>query len=142
MLTVDASIWVAAEDEAEPLYQDCREFFMRALSGGLVFHQPFLCVIEVSTAIARKTRNAGLGMRAGQKVLTTFGLVLHTLCRDTCRDAARLGTQLFLKGADAVYVATAERTGSTLVTLDEELKKRAAAVLLAYTPAEWLTKYP
>ncbi|MGH8551466.1 MAG: type II toxin-antitoxin system VapC family toxin [Methylococcales bacterium] len=142
MLTVDASIWVAAEDESEPFHTDCREFLLRAMKAGAIFHQPFLSVIEVSAAIARKTRDAGLGMRSGQKMLATFGLVLHPLGRNASRDAARLATQLFLRGADAVYVATAEHTDSILVTLDVELKNRAAAVLPIHTPAEWLTLNP
>ncbi len=139
MLTVDASIWVAAEDEAEPFHTDCREFLLRAMKAGATLHQPFLSGIKVSAAIARKTRDADLGMRAGQKMLMTFGLVLHPLGRNASRNAARFATQLFLRGADGVYVATAQHTESTLVSLDAELKNRAAVVLPIHTPADWLT---
>jgi predicted nucleic acid-binding protein len=71
-------------------------------------------------------------------VLTTFGLVLYPLGQNASRHTARFATQLFLRGADAVYVTTAEYTGSTLVTPDAELRNRAAALLPVYTPAEWL----
>lgn len=138
MLTVDASVWVAAEDEAEPSHRDCRELLLRAMTAGASFHQPYLSVIEVGATIARKTRDPGLGMRAAQQVLTTFGLVLHPLGRHAARDAAALAARLFLRGADAVYVATASSAGTALVTLDAELRRRAAEVLPAYTPSEWL----
>jgi predicted nucleic acid-binding protein len=48
MVTVDASIWVAAEAGGEPYHADCRAFLVATLGGGLPFHQPLLSIVEMS----------------------------------------------------------------------------------------------
>jgi predicted nucleic acid-binding protein len=48
--------------------------------------------------------------------------------------AARHAADLFLRGADAVYVALAERLGVPLITWDNEQLARAAAVIDARVP--------
>ena len=43
-----------------------------------------------------------------------------------------------LRGADAVYVATARHAGASLLTLDAEVRDRASGVVVVRTPDEWL----
>jgi predicted nucleic acid-binding protein len=43
-----------------------------------------------------------------------------------------------LRGADAVYVATARRYGSTLVTVDDEQRLRTEGVIPTMLPGEFL----
>ena len=76
-------------------------------------------------------------MTAGRRVIELPGLVLHDLGIDEMAVAARLASDLRLRAADAVYVAVA-RTGGALITLDAELRDRAASVVAAHSPAEWL----
>ena len=52
--------------------------------------------------------------------------------------ALRRGPSKFLRGADALYAATAELTGSTLVAWDNELIQRAGAI----SPTDWLHANP
>jgi predicted nucleic acid-binding protein len=52
--------------------------------------------------------------------------------------AIRVGTDAFLRGADALYAATALITGSTLVSWDNELIQRAGA----HSPTDWLDVNP
>ena len=42
------------------------------------------------------------------------------------------------RGADAIYLATAAATGSTLITFDTELRAKAPPGLSVMTPAEWV----
>ena len=53
-------------------------------------------------------------------------------------EALRLGTWQFLRGADALYSATAHLTGSQLISWDNELVRRAGAL----TPTDWLNVNP
>jgi len=140
MVTVDASIWVAAEARGEPYHADCRAFLVATLGGRLPFHQPLLSIVEVCAAVARKTRNARLGIAAGQILLSVPSLVLHDLDVRGAREAAELASETFLRAADAVYVATTRRAGTALVTLDRELYQRATTVVATLTPAEWLAR--
>ena len=52
------------------------------------------------------------------------------------RAAATLGAERFLRGADAVYAATAEATDGRLVSWDREQVERAGAI----TPQAWLDR--
>ena len=56
--------------------------------------------------------------------------------------AAAIAAQQFLRGADAVYAALARQLGTALVTWDNELLERAAAVVPTLTPADWLRQNP
>jgi predicted nucleic acid-binding protein len=48
--------------------------------------------------------------------------------------AMQIGTSAFLRGADALYAATAQLTGSQLISQDQELIRRAGAI----SPTDWL----
>jgi predicted nucleic acid-binding protein len=56
--------------------------------------------------------------------------------------AADLAGRLFLRGADAVYAAVAKRSASSLISLDEELCRRAENEVPCFTPARWLRENP
>ena len=53
----------------------------------------------------------------------------------TARHAAALGAQHKLRGADAVYLATASSFAAELVTLDREQLDRGAKIVQTLTPA-------
>ncbi len=61
---------------------------------------------------------------------------LIPLDRPLTRRAAQMAAQHRLRGADAVYVATAEAQDATLITWDAEMLDRAVVATL--TPSEWL----
>ena len=48
--------------------------------------------------------------------------------------AAQVAVDLHLRGADAVYVATAQRLSVPLVTWDREQLDRSSVVIEAYEP--------
>lgn len=56
--------------------------------------------------------------------------------------AAEIAGDYALRGADAIYVAVAQRHGTTLVSLDREQRERAAPVVATATPAEALASLP
>ena len=60
---------------------------------------------------------------------------------DDAMGAAALAGRLGLRGADAVYLAHAITVGTALVTLDDELLVRGAAVADVWTPAAWLARH-
>jgi predicted nucleic acid-binding protein len=54
------------------------------------------------------------------------------------RQSAALGAQHRLRGADAVYLASAALFAAELVTLDREQLERGAAIVQTLTPADFL----
>jgi predicted nucleic acid-binding protein len=140
MITIDASVIVAAGAPDDPASIDAQEFLGSAFVAGMVLHQPTLTVVEVSAAVARRTRDPELARDAGLHVLSMPGLVLHDLDVESAGAAAAMAGQSKLRAADAIYAATAARHGSVLVTLDDELLARSAPMIRAMTPRDWLDR--
>ena len=138
--TIDASVLVAAGTTDDPAGAEAAAFLAAALAAGLPAHQPTLTLVEVAAAIARRTGDADLAMEASRALLGIPGLVLHALDLDLSAEAAALAGRLQLRGADAIYAATALRHEATLVTLDDELRTRSRPVVDAVSPAEWLKR--
>jgi gamma-glutamylcyclotransferase (GGCT)/AIG2-like uncharacterized protein YtfP/predicted nucleic acid-binding protein len=138
VLTIDASVFVAADAADEEARGSARALMARALASGADIHQPTITIVEVTSAIARRTGDPGHARTVGVEVLHLPRVVVHDLDTDVAAVAAGLASELRLRGADAVYAATALRAGTTLITLDAELAMRASAVVPTYTPADWL----
>lgn len=138
-VTLDASVWLAAMSAGEREHARCAALVESLVARGATLHQPGLFVIEVCAAVARRTRDRALALAAGEATLTTPGLTLHALDHDLAAGAAEVAATCALRGADAVYVATARHAGATLLTLDAEVRERAAGVATVLAPAEWTT---
>ena len=137
MVVIDASVWVAADSGDESARDPCSAFLARVLERGTTVHQPTLTLVEVTAAVARRTRDESLAREAGLTVLAMPGLVLHDLDAGGAVDAAAVAASTFMRGADAVYLACALATRSTLVTLDQEQLDRAPAGVTVTSPAAW-----
>lgn len=138
MVTIDASVWVAADADDEAAWEESRAFIERVLGAGTPVHQPTLTLVEVSAAVARRTGSAARAREAGSRLLRLPGLVVHGLDLELAGLSAAFAARARLRGADAVYAATASAHGTRLVTLDQELLDRARSVVATATPGEWL----
>jgi len=136
-VTLDASVWLAALSPAERDHAECASLVSSLIERGVVLHQPGLFVIEVCATVARRTRNSALAIAAGRATLEVPGLVVHALDHESAAEAAEIAAACAVRGADAVYVATARRMDATLVTLDRELRERAELMAAVCTPGEW-----
>ncbi|NQW99681.1 hypothetical protein HQ447_03410 [bacterium] len=78
------------------------------------------------------------GVRLTGLAFKTAGAKEHPVNAALLAKALSLGTTKFLRGADALYSATAEIVGGDLVSLDKEHLERAGAL----TPGDWLIANP
>ena len=136
-LVVDANVWLSASGSCEPAHATSVVFLRTALLRRCVFLMPALILPEVAGTAARRTRDAqdGRDLVAQLRQLpqvTFFDLDLRRAC-----EAARLASQLFLRGADAQYAALALERSAPLVTLDRELCTRTAGTIDCLTPEAW-----
>jgi predicted nucleic acid-binding protein len=137
-VAVDASVWIAAQDPADPVCTRSRLFFSHAVVAGIAVQVPEFARVEVACALARKLRNPLQGERLANLVFKTAGAKEHPVNPVLLAKALALGTTRFLRGADALYSATAEIVGCTLVSWDKEHLQRAGAL----TPDDWLLANP
>jgi predicted nucleic acid-binding protein len=138
MITVDANVWIAAFDPADVFHADSVALFTRIASRNITIHAPDFVEVEVACAVSRRRRDANAGVIAGKKLTSHPLLVLAPASPTLQGEALRIGTQCFLRGADALYAATASLTATSLVSWDDELVKRAGG----FTPADWLAVTP
>jgi predicted nucleic acid-binding protein len=136
--TVDASVWIAAQDPSDLHCQDSRAFLSKALELQTAIHVPAYAVVEVACALARRLRDGAKGRLLAQSIFSAAS------ARETAVDARMIskalnaGTDKFLRGADALYAATASMTGSQLISWDKEHLQRASGM----TPVDWVASRP
>lgn len=140
MITIDASVLVAAGSPDDTANVESVQFLRAALGAGLAVHQPTLTLVETAASIARRTNDPTLAREAGLRLLQMPGLVMQPLDIEAAAEAAAIAGRAMLRGADAIYAATALRHGTTLVTLDQELLARTGGIVDTVTPAGWLER--
>lgn len=104
----------------------------------LRLHGPTIVVLESACALARRAQSVATGQAALERLRAHPALVLHPVDTRLLAAAQDLGLRQLLRGADALYAATAAVLNAPLVSWDDELVGRAGAV----TPEQWLAGHP
>lgn len=135
MIVVDASVWVSAIAPQDVHHATSQQWLDQYIAlGGLMVCSDLL-LVEVAGAISRRTGQPAFARRAVQDIEDLTSIRLATMDRPLRERAAELAADLGLRGADAVYVATAETLRIPLLTWDSDQHARGGRVVTAYTPA-------
>ena len=140
-VTLDASVWLASLHPHEPSHASSRALLVKLLEQRVPLHQPGLFVVELCATVTRRTGDRALAVEAGRAALRWPGLVMHELDHALAASAADVAASFRLRGADAVYVATARHVGAVLITLDGEVRERGGRAVDAATPSGWLSMH-
>jgi predicted nucleic acid-binding protein len=139
---VDTNVFIAALRPDEKSHLPCRDFLQRCLQTTTSMICPVIVLAEISGCIARAVRNP----HEAEVVLLKFrknpSLRLIPIDATIAESAARFAARLFLKGADAIYLATAKSSDAPLITLDDEILSRGQKVATVQTPDIWLANHP
>ncbi len=141
-MVLDASVWVAALIKKEQHHAESALFLSRLVQDRRTASVPILVLAEVAGAIARQSRDTARAETGLQFMRAQGWLSIHPVTESQGETAAVIAARQFLRGADAVYAALARQLGTPLVTWDKELLDRAAAVVPAFTPTDWLRQNP
>jgi predicted nucleic acid-binding protein len=133
--TVDASVFLNAFNTHEPGQAVSRQFFDQLRVQAIPILAPTLLLPEVAAAVSRGRQNAQMAQQLATTLKQLPHLILIALDQRLADQAADIAAHYRLRGADAVYVAVAQRFGSGLVTLDLEQLGRVASLLTTQTPA-------
>lgn len=137
-LTIDASVFVRAASVAEDGFEESERFIRSIGSLNRPIVQPTLTRPEVAGAVRRVSRNESLAAATAESLDTLPGVIFVALDSTLAAEAADIAIRAGLRGADAVYAATARRFDAILVTLDDEQRRRLPADITACSPAEAL----
>ncbi len=140
MLTIDASVLVAAVLGDEVAHVDAARVLDVISGSGTTLHEPVIAIIEVVSAVVRRTGDRALAQRTARYLLRNPAVVVHPLDLPAASRAAGLAAEQRLRAADAMYAAVAHQYDCQLVTLDAELIHRARPGIDAQTPADWLAR--
>lgn len=135
MLSIDANVWVAAFDPADRFHGTSADFLRATAAKGVALHGPEFVVLEVACALSRRAGNATVGDWARSHLHAHPALLLHPIDARCLSTAHEIGSRHLLRGADALYAATAHLHEAPLISWDDELVQRFGAE----TPTTWLT---
>ena len=133
-VTVDASVWVAAAELSDPFCSQSRAFLARVAGRQAQISVPAFARVEIACALARRRQDVTLARQLTDSMLAPGQVVQVPVDPGLIERAVLLGTRAFLRGADALYPATAQLVGDALISWDDELIQRAGAL----TPSAWL----
>lgn len=131
---MDAGVWLASFSPRDKHHFTSVAFLRAALAAGHTFVAPESVVVDVVTALARKTGEATAGFVAMQRLVANPALELDPLISPRAARAAVLGATLGLRSNDAYYAATADALEAPIVSWEPELGVQAGAI----TPAQFL----
>jgi predicted nucleic acid-binding protein len=134
VLVLDANLWIAAFDPSDVFHDDSVALFAEAARRDLPLSGPSFVVLESICALARRVDDPSFAQAAAAKMVEHPALHLEPLSEELLADAQRLGVERRLRGADALYAATAARLSCPLLSWDDELIVRGGA----QSPADWL----
>ena len=135
-MVVDASVVVSRLVPHDLHHDASRRWLTRHVAAGGLVIAPALLLPEVAAAVARRTGDPRLARRAVDAVLRLPALRLVQVDDVLARSAAGIAGRLRVRGADAVYIATATGLRLPLVTWDKEQRARAARLVKVLVPEE------
>lgn len=142
MVCIDASVFISFGRPSESEHEASVQFLGRVdeIEGGIV--DPLLVQIECAGALARRTDNVEKALHFASGLQRLPGMRLLEMDRALAWHASQIAARYRIRGADSVYVATAEIRDATLVTWDQEMLDRGATVVDTQTPEEWIRTPP
>lgn len=134
MTVTDASVWVSYLLPQDINHNSSRNWINHYLASNKNLVAPNLLLAEVAGAVRRRSGQVALAQQVVDRLNRLRGLQLVPLTQPLSVNAAKLATDLQLRGADAVYVAVAAYLNLPLLSWDQEHINRAGQAIQVYTP--------
>ena len=140
LLTLDASVFVAACHQREPGHAASRALLAGLRGTDTPLAEPAILPVEVAGALRRAGDDPELAREFASAILALPHLTLVPVDERLARRAIVVATDHRLRGADALYTTVAAHYGARLVTLDIEQLDRAPDTVVP-VPPWWPSSY-
>ncbi|MBI3395100.1 MAG: type II toxin-antitoxin system VapC family toxin [Spirochaetia bacterium] len=137
-IVIDASVFVASSLRDEPHHGEAHAMLLSFSDVMPHIHLPSLALLEVASAVARRTGRAAQAKRLAEALADIPGVTLYELSFEHARQGLELLEQGPLRAADIVYVILALQVRAELITLDKEMHKHARSLVRVRRPSEWM----
>jgi predicted nucleic acid-binding protein len=134
MAVIDASVYIALVNAREEHHASSWAWFEGAKRAGEPIVAPVILLAEVSAALARGVGDKALAQRVVQQLKRSEAVELVPVTLAMAEHAAMIAAGHRIRGCDAVYIALADQSGDSLVTLDRQQLERGAAVVVTRQP--------
>jgi predicted nucleic acid-binding protein len=128
-LTLDSSVIIAAMRKQEEKHIHCRTLLEHVKNAQHVAIQPYIVLVEVVSAIKRRTNSQRLALQVKESLLSIDTINFVELEPKRADLAAEIAAQTGLRGMDAIIVQIAQEFDTYLVTLDEEMIRKAETII-------------
>lgn len=128
-ITLDSSVIVAALREQEEKYEACKKLLERVKNGEFAALEPYTVLVEVVAAIKWRTKSESLAERVKNDLENIDTIKFLDLISSRANSAAEIAKETGVRGMDAIVIQIAKEFNASLVSLDEEMSKRAELVV-------------
>jgi len=128
-ITLDSSVIVAALREQEEKYEACKKLLERVKNGEFAALEPYTVLVEVVAAIKRRTKSESLAERVKNDLENIDTIKFLDLISSRANSAAEIAKETGVRGMDAIVIQISKEFNAPLVSLDEEMSKRAELVV-------------
>jgi predicted nucleic acid-binding protein len=129
VIVIDASVWVSMLVPQDVNHEASRLWLEKQTESGQRLIEPVLMLTEVAGAISRRTGSSDMARSAIDKLMRIPLLHIVAIDHHLGQKATELAANLHLRGADAVYVAVAQKLGAPLASWDQKQLERANTVV-------------
>ena len=130
-LTIDSSVIIASLLESETKHKEASAVMGDVLNGKAFAIMPFTILVEVVSAVRRRTGVEALALQVKDELTSIENLSFVMLDDKSAIDAADIAAKSGLRGMDAIVVQVAKEFDARLITFDEDMKKKARKILKA-----------
>ena len=99
------------------------------MSGQNVAIMPYSVLVEVVAAIRRRTGSEELAREVKSELLSIEAVSFVVLDDKTAEDAAEIAARTGVRGMDALLIQVAREFETELISFDEEMMTKVAAIL-------------
>ena len=134
MAVIDASVYIALVNAHERDHTSSWAWFEQAQAVGESVIAPVILLAEVAAALSRGMADPTLVHRVVQQLARSEVIELIPITKTMAEQAAEIAAEHRIRGCDAVYVALADQSSDTLVTLDRQQLERGGALVTVRSP--------
>jgi len=128
-LTVDSSVIISSLLKNETRHKEAYAIWENIIKGKSYAIMPLSVMVEVVAAIKRRTGSEELALAIKKELISTDNISFVILDDTAALEAADIAAKTGLRGMDAIVVQVAKEFETELISFDEEMIRKAKAVL-------------